>query len=141
MRDGVKMTFDTTKFMQQHGLNIGGRTQQYIDSEVLRLSKPYVPFKTGTLADSGNNATQIGSGKVEWNAPYARFQYYGKVMVGEKSGSAWARLGEKKVVTDKDLTYHGGGLCGPFWVERMKADHLDEILQGAAKEAGGVGRK
>ena len=49
--------------------------QKFLDSEVLRDSAPYVPMRTGNLMGSGNTGTVIGSGKVEYNAPYAKRMY------------------------------------------------------------------
>lgn len=107
--------------------------QKYIDSEVLRLNDSYLPFRNGELKRSGILGTQSGSGEVVYNSPYARFLYYGKVMVGIQSRSAWAKLGEQKVVTEKNLTYNGAPKRGALWFERMKANHKDEILSGAAE--------
>lgn len=103
------------------------RAQMFVDSEVLRLSEPYTPFQSGMLVKSGILGTIVGSGEVVWNAPYSRYQYYGKVMVGRAP----------KELTDKDLTYHGAPKRGAFWFERMKKDHGDKILRGAGKLAGG----
>lgn len=50
--------------------------QKVIDSEVLRLCSPLIPFRTGTLERSGTTGTVIGSGEVRYTAPYARKQYY-----------------------------------------------------------------
>jgi hypothetical protein len=111
--------------------------QKYVDSEVLRLCEPYLPFRTGMLIKLGILGTKIGSGWVIWLGPYARFLYYGKVMVGIESRSAWAKKGEKKEVIDKDLTYHGGGLRGSFWFARMKEISGRAIIAGAKKIAGG----
>lgn len=99
------------------------RAQEYIDSEVLRLSMPYLPRQSGMLARSGELATVIGSGEVIYNAPYARYQYYGKVMVGRAP----------KRLTDRDLTYSGAPKRGALWFERMKADHLEKIRRGARR--------
>ena len=135
---GMKFTMRPTReILARRGLETKGKVQQYVDNEVLRLSSPYVPHAHGDLEESGRLATEIGSGEVNWNTPYARYQYYGKLMVGEKTGSAWARSGEKKVVTSKNLTYQGGGLRGAKWFERMKLDHKEEIVCGAAEIAGG----
>lgn len=105
--------------------------QKVVDSAVLRYSALYVPFETGTLNRSGVLGTKIGSGEVVWNAPYARFLYYGKVMVGVNTGNPWAKKGERKKVTDRDLKYHGGGKRGKLWFERMKVDHRKDILKEA----------
>lgn len=127
----------TSEILKRRGLEKNGRVQKYIDSEVLRLSSPYLPRATGTLEKNGTEVTEIGSGEVNYNAPYARYLYYGKVMVGEKTGSPFARANEKKVVTERDIQYRGGGLRGSKWFERMKADCKNDILRGAAKIAGG----
>lgn len=112
--------------IDNHGLGIGGEVQKFVDSEVLRLCKPYVPFRNNGLIESGDAQTVVGSGEVIYKTPYARYQYYGKVMIGSPP----------KQVTDIDLQYHGGGKRGAKWFERMKADHKDDILRGAAKKAG-----
>lgn len=91
------------------------RAQAFVDSEVLRLSEPYTPLRTGTLVKTGILGTEIGSGWVRWIAPYARRQYYLK----RRTGSAT------------------GPLRGPMWFERMKTAHKDVILRGAAKLTGG----
>lgn len=50
--------------------------QKLLDSEVLRRSSAYLPFRTGMLQKSGELGTVTGSGVVAWIAPYARKQYY-----------------------------------------------------------------
>lgn len=94
------------------------RTQKYIDSEVLRLSEPYVPKRTGKLIESGISGTVIGSGVVEYTAPYAKEQYYTNAGRGMDGLNA---------------AHSAKGLRGAFPFERMKADHGDEIIEGAKK--------
>ena len=50
------------------------KKQEIIDSEVLRLCAPMVPKRTGALERSGTLGTVIGSGEVQYIAPYARRQ-------------------------------------------------------------------
>lgn len=52
------------------------RAQEFIDSECLRYMNPLVPRLTGVLVKSGTLGTVIGSGNIEYVAPYARRQYY-----------------------------------------------------------------
>ena len=92
--------------------------QKYIDSEVLRHSDSYVPFRHGDLKKSGISGTVIGSGTVKYTAPYARQQYYTNAGHGEEGVNA---LDGAK------------GLRGKLWFERMKADHKDDILRGLKK--------
>lgn len=99
------------------------KTQKFIDNEVLRLSSPYLPMQSGMLQKLGVLGTEIGSGEVVWSGPYARYLYYGKVMVGRAP----------KKLTDRNLTFRGAPQRGAFWFDRMKADKKDQILRGAAK--------
>lgn len=89
--------------------------QRFVDSEVLRLSEPYTPMRTGMLIKSGTLGTDVGSGQVQWIAPYAAAQYFSKRLPGSLTGP----------------------LRGPFWFQRMKEVHGDEIIGGARRIAGG----
>lgn len=100
------------EILESRGLNPGGRVQRVIDSEVLRLDDPYVPFDTGNLRQSGIRGTHFGSGEVVYNAVYAASQYYN---------------------TPDTRSYDP--MRGAQWFERMKADHHGEILEAARKAA------
>lgn len=102
------------------------RAQKYVDNEVLRLSDKYTPFKTGFLKKSGALGTEIGSGEVQYIAPYSRYQYYGKVMVGRPP----------KQVTNKNLQYTGAPQRGAKWFEVMKVNHKEDIFRGARRIVG-----
>lgn len=52
------------------------RAQEFVDSECLRYMNPLTPRRTGLLVKSGSLGTVIGSGTIEYLAPYARRQYY-----------------------------------------------------------------
>ena len=126
-----------TKSLQTIYKNLGledrGRVQQFLGKTVADNLKKYVSFNSGVQSES---TYSINGGKqVVINVPYARFQAGGKVMVGVYSHSPWARFGERKVVTNRNLTYQGGGLRGAHPFERMKADKRDSILFQVAKEA------
>ena len=71
---------------------------------------PLTPRRTGYLIKSGQLGTVIGSGVLEYTAPYARRQYY------ENAGKS-------------------GGNRGKLWFERMKAKDKEDILKGAKKYA------
>ena len=80
--------------------------QKFVDSEVIRLMVPYTPMLNGILMKEAVLGTRIGSGRIYYTLPYARYQYYGKLMVSSVTGSSWARKGESKVLTGKDLKYN-----------------------------------
>lgn len=50
--------------------------QEFVDSECVRRMNPLAPRRTGMLIKSATLGTVIGSGSVEYLAPYARRQYY-----------------------------------------------------------------
>ena len=128
MKYEVKMD-SPSKIAQRKGLGKGGVIQKFIDSEVIRLSAPYTPFATGQLTKSATLGTVIGSGEVTYNAPYARYLYYGKVMVSPTTGSAWAKRGERKVLTAKLIKYNGAPRRGARWFEQMKQIHGKSLLR------------
>lgn len=84
--------------------NVLKAKQKLVDSEVLRLCDPLIPFRTGTLKRSGTVATVIGSGEVKYSTPYARKQYY-----------------------DTAETRPYDANRGAKWFERMKVAHKKEI--------------
>lgn len=112
------ITFDPN-FTQNARKNFE-QAQKYVDSEVLRLSDPYVPMDTGMLKKSGISGTVLGSGEVDYTAPYARWQYYNNA-------------GRGKQGTTKHNSHNYKCLRGKMWFERMKADHKKEILDGLQK--------
>lgn len=125
------------------------KVQKYVDSTVLRLMKPYTPFKNGVLEKSATLSTVIGLGEIHQNTPYARYLYYGKVYGpnipiienGEVMGF-FSPKGKKKRPTGAALVYSKAKhpLAGKMWFERMKADKRQIILKGAAKVAGGTAK-
>ncbi|SHN03844.1 Minor capsid protein [Anaerosporobacter mobilis DSM 15930] len=127
----------TAEMLKSHGLVEGGEIQKFVDSECLRVMSHYTPMLSGMMEKSATAGTVIGSGTIEYNSPYARFQYYGNVMIYEPTGSTWAPLGGKKVVTDRNLVHNTSRhpKAGPFWFDRAMQDHKEEILQGAQEIA------
>lgn len=125
----------TKEMLKSHGLGEGGEIQKFVDSECLRVMSPYTPMVSGMLEKSATSGTVIGSGAIEYNSPYDRFQYYGKVMIYEPTGSTWAPQNGKKIVTDRDLVHNKSRhpQAGPYWFDRAMADHKDEIRDGAQK--------
>ena len=115
------------------GLEEQGKVQQFLGKTVADNLKKYVSFRSGTQEMSTRSIK--GGTQVEIGVPYARFQAGGKVMVGIRSRSPWARRGERKVVINKNLTYHNSSLRGAHPFERMKADKRESILNQTANYA------
>ena len=135
-RDGtISMELQWNPGFSTRANNNFNNVQGYIDSTVIRYMTPYTPMRNGILYKSATLGTTIGSGTIIQVAPYARFQYYGNVMVSRITGSPWARRGESKVLTDRPLTYRTDRhpLAGKMWFERMKGDKKEDIFRGARR--------
>jgi hypothetical protein len=113
------------------------RAQFSLDSAVMTSMEPFMPKDTGQFINVTKemSAAMAGTGKVVAAAPpQGRFLYEGKVMVGERSRSAWAKKGEKKVVTKNNLQYSRGG---PRWFDKAKQKDGDNWVDLVKKTAGG----
>lgn len=124
---------DAGDVLRRRGLDINGRVQKLFTAECARFMEPYVPVRSHML----RRVKTVGNDSIVYKQPYARYQYFGKLMVSSITGSAYARYGETKVLTNADLVYHGGGLAGAYWDRRMWADKKHTILREIAREAGG----
>lgn len=136
---------DPQEILRKRGVLPNGRTQKFIDNEVIRQNEPYVPARTNYLATSAYGATDAGSGRVIYPGPYAHYQYMGIVygpnfLVNIGGEMVWRSPSGKgsKHPTERRLQYSKEfhEQAGSHWLDRMKADHLDDILDGARKEAG-----
>lgn len=111
--------------------NKTSKAEHVVAEQVRKDTSPYVPFRNGVL----DRGTQVVGNTVVYPGPYARFLYYGKVMVDPETGSAWAPAGGKKVVTDRNLVFttdfHPDAQA--HWFEASKAQNLDKWVQVAQK--------
>lgn len=136
---------DPNDLLMACGLEKGGRVQRFIDQKVIDGCQLYVPASPDrTLEFSAQVSTEIGSGMVVWNTPYARYQYYGEVYgpnipdMDPETGMIfgwWSPPGRPKHPTGRKLTYDMAQNpdAGSFWFERAKADNLTEWLDEARK--------
>lgn len=110
------------------------KVQYAFSQQVAKAVDPYVPFDTGTLKNSVNQASDFKGGKLIYNTPYARRQYY---LHAEGSG-LHTFMGNKERGQEADKYK---GLRGSYWGQRAIADHKDELVQfaknAAQKELGG----
>lgn len=143
----VYMPESTASLLAKLNLEAGGKVQQVIDKSVIDYCIPYCPMETGTLAKSAYTATRMGSGEVVYPGPYAHYLYYGEVYgpnipifddnSGEPTGF-FSPPGQKKHPTGRELQYSKdlNPLAGSFWFERMKADHMKDIVEEARAVVG-----
>ena len=110
------------KIITELDLQKGGRVQRYIDTSTVKYCDKYTPVRGGTLKKA--LGTVYGSGKVKYNVPYAKFNYYFNKGRGD-GGTAY------------------GGFRGRLWWERMKAavgNVLAENIRHFAKAVGVIWR-
>lgn len=100
--------------LANRGLEKGGQAELVMATEVHRLSDPYTPWQEHELATQ----VTIEPGSITYNIPYAKYQWYGKVMAGNP-----------RRVTSKSLRYHGEPMRGSFWTNRMFADRKQDVVK------------
>lgn len=131
-----------SRFIRESGVGIGGYVQKVVDAAVIRECQPYLPFDEGVLAASANTATEIGSGEVIYDTPYARYQYYGEVYgpnypITENGEIVGWFSPPEKFPTGRKLRYstERNPLAGSHWFERAMADRGKAILKEAQNAA------
>ena len=133
----VRVDIKLDRFSEQYN-----KAQYELDNMVMQSMVKYMPMQTGTFIQTTMAMSQAiaGSGKVVAAAPpMGRYLYEGKVMVGVNTGSAWARLGEKKVVTDRQLQYSTAAhpQAQSRWFEPAKQQFGEQWIAKVKKIAGG----
>lgn len=101
------------QILKAKGLTAGGDVQRFHTANVLRRIVRYMPYRSGATIKLTVAQSPISKPEIVTDAPYARYLYYGKVMVGRAP----------KTVTDKDLDYTRtkNPQAGPFWDRRLVA--------------------
>ena len=130
------------EFIEKFGVDVGGYVQKAVDAAVIRECFPYVPYDEGVLAGSANTATEIGSGEVVYDTPYARYLYYGEVYgpnipITENGIITGYWSPKEKHPTGAKLEYstEKNPQAGSHWFERAMEDHKDDILKEAQNAA------
>nr|DAM60334.1 MAG TPA: Minor capsid protein [Bacteriophage sp.] len=107
------------------------KAEHIVALQVEKDTSQYVPFLTGSL----DRRTQVEGNAIIYPGPYARFLYYGKVMVDPGTGSTYAKKGMTKVLTDKNLEFNKAGhnQAQSYWFEASKAENLKKWIRVADK--------
>ena len=107
------------------------RAESIVGQQVIKDTAPFVPALTGSLTIR----TRLDGNKIIYPGPYARFLYYGKVMVDPQTGSTFAPKGGTKVLTNRDLVFSKAmhPQAQSHWFEASKAQKLDKWIRIAEK--------
>ena len=103
------------------------RAEHAVAVQMEKDTRPFVPALSGSLM----NKTRVEGNVVIYPGPYARFLYYGKVMVDPDTGSPFAQKGAVKVLTDKDLVFNKSvnPQAQAHWFEASKAQNLEKWMR------------
>lgn len=107
------------------------RAESIVGQQVIKDTAPFVPALTGSLTIR----TRLDGNKIIYPGPYARFLYYGKVMVDPQTGSTFAPNGGTKVLTNRDLVFSKAmhPQAQSHWFEASKAQNMEKWVRVADK--------
>lgn len=107
------------------------KAESAVAQQILKDTDQFVPALTGSLSQRA----YTDGGTVVYPGPYARYLYYGKLMVDPNTGSSYAPKGGTKVLTDENLvfnkTMHGSAQA--HWFEASKAQNNERWVRLAGK--------
>ena len=111
--------------------NASNKAQHAVAIQAQKDTSPYVPALTGSL----DQRTRVDENQIIYLGPYARYLYYGKLMVDQATGSSYAPKGATKVLTDKNLVFNKAmhSQAQDHWFEASKAENMDKWLRVAGK--------
>ena len=111
--------------------NASNKAQHAVAIQAQKDTSPYVPALTGSL----DQRTRVDENQIIYPGPYARYPYYGKLMVDPETGSSYAPKGATKVLTDKNLVFNKAmhSQAQDHWFEASKAENMDKWLRVAGK--------
>ena len=100
--------------------------------QIRKDTSPYVPALTGDL----DRRTRVDGKNIIYPGPQSRYLYYGKLMVDPETGSSYAKKGNTKVLTDKDLVFTQSmhAQAQSHWFEASKSENLEKWIRIADKE-------
>ena len=117
------------------------KCQKLLNMQVVADCDPLIPFQQGALRNSVNYPQGIYGGEIEYNTPYAHYQYEGiiygpNIPIRDAEGNitGWYSPPNKHP-TGRKLQYHTEG-TGDHWFEKAKQQHKDEWVRLVKQTAG-----
>lgn len=123
----VKMN-SASQIIRAKGLDKNGDVQKFLINDVNKRITRYIPASSATRVLATKLKFIKSPTEIEIVAPYAKYQYYGKVMVGPLP----------KVATDKDLNYTKtfNQQAGPYWDRALMASEGAAITEDVQRYIG-----
>ena len=130
---GIKISVHTDGFdaVKEAIAKACTRAEHVLAEQIEKDNQPFVPAFTESITQR----TRVDGSAVIYPGPYARFLYYGKVMVDPNTGSTYAPKGGTKVLTDRDLVFSKAvhPQAQSHWFEASKSQNLDKWVRVAEK--------
>ena len=101
------------------------KANAWLQEEIIKDTDQFVPALTGALS---TNVHRDGNAIV-YAMPYARYLYYGKLMIDPETGSSYARKGSKNLIFNKSMHPQATS----HWFEVSKAVNEEKWEQGVKK--------
>lgn len=110
------------------------KANAWLMEEIIKDTDQFVPMRTGALAINVHREGHT----IVYASPYARFLYYGKLMIDPATGSPFARKGARKTVTDTPLKFSRAAHknAQAHWFEASKAVNESHWMEGVKKILG-----
>lgn len=107
------------------------KAEKILATQVMKDTDKFVPALTGNFTQR----VHLEESTIVYPGPFARFLYYGKVMIYAPTGSTWAPRYEHKVVTGRDLVMNKSmhPLATSHWFEVSKAANLSKWIKVARR--------
>ncbi len=119
------------QILKDKGLDAAGDVQRFHTANVLRRIKRYMPYVSGMTYKATVAQTDISQPYIVTDTPYAKYLFYGMLMIDPKINAAgfltpegWrSRRGSKKVLTKRHLKYTKtkNPNAGPRWDRSLSA--------------------
>ena len=135
LSDGTKVYLrmnSIDQILKDKGLDPGGDIQVFHTQNVLHRIIRYMPYRTGATIKVTIAQTDVRKPRIITDVPFAKFLYYGKLMVDPVTGAAgfqdkdgqWkSRNNVPKVKSNRPITYttSKNPQAGPYWDRALVA--------------------
>lgn len=136
----VKFEWNKSVKQLQSDKTGGKKGRFFLANEAKRLMDPYVPAQNLALAQNTRIYLEGERGVIEYQSPYAHYQYVGEKYIDPKTGASgffvegvgWrGRSGVAKVPSGKKLNYNKfrHPLATSHWDEAMMTARKDDLVK------------
>mgnify|MGYP001092233413 CR=1 FL=1 len=130
-----EFNFDYAKCKNKYA-NYNKKAKKILKNEVVKDTDKFVPYKNGIVSKSAINSINSDNDYIIYKGPYARFLYFGHVMVGIRTNRPWAKKGETKIIANpkRALTFSGSHpMACARWFEKSRSINMKKWIDLARK--------